>query len=291
MYYFSDRELGARPRTVEEIPLNVWRGVAAEVRARIGDGSFARSFPEQCPDGLGPYTTNDRLMGEAVAAQIPNLPWPLDGDNLPNKYDLLDFVEFCFRHIAHPSPTSWHQFFQHSHLAFDMPPGQRAFREIINQIFARNGLVYDLQENGQIIRLAPAILREALAAALFTTGDAELNSLLETARARFISPDPSVRKDALEKLWDAWERLKTVENPNDKRVSITILLDRTATEHSFRQTLEAEAKALTDIGNAYMIRHTEIGKIPIQTVEQIDYLFHRMFAAIRMLLRATGRGG
>src|SRR5262249_2039134 len=104
-------------------------------------------------------------------------------------------------------------------------------------------------------------------------------------------PDPDVRKDALEKLWDAWERLKTIENPNDKRISIKMLLDRTATEANFRQTLETESRALTDIGNAYRIRHAEIGNIPSQPIEQIDYLFHRMFAAILMLLRATRRGG
>jgi hypothetical protein len=152
-------------------------------------------------------------------------------------------------------------------------------------------LAYDLQENGQIIRLAQAVLREALAAAVFNTGEAELNNLLETARVRFLSPDLRVRKDALEKIWDAWERLKTIENPNDKRTSITMLLDRPATERNFRQTIEAEARSLTDIGNAYMIRHAEVGKIPIETPEQIDYLFHRMFASIRLLLRATGRGG
>lgn len=291
MHYFSERELGARPRTVEEIPLNVWRGIVAEVRSRIGDGSFGASFPEQCPDGLGPYTTNDRLMREAVAAQFPRLEWPLNSDNLPEKYDVLDFIEFCLANVAQPSPTSWHQFFQHSHLVFDRPTGQRSFQHTINQIFSRNELAYDLPDNGQIIRLAPPVLREALAAAVFYTGDAELDHLLETARIRFVSPDPQVRKDALEKIWDAWERLKTIENPNDKKTSITMLLSRTAPEPNFRQTVEAEARALTEIGNAYRIRHSEVGKIPINTPDQIDYLFHRMFAAIRLLLRATGRGG
>ena len=97
--------------------------------------------------------------------------------------------------------------------------------------------------------------------------------------------------DGLEKLWDAWERLKTIEDPTDKKNSVTKLLDRAAAEPNFRQALEREAVALTEIGNKYMIRHSEIGKIQIQTIAQMDYFFHRLFALISLLLRATGREG
>jgi hypothetical protein len=95
----------------------------------------------------------------------------------------------------------------------------------------------------------------------------------------------------LEKLWDAWERLKTLEAADDKKRSIGILLDRTATEPTFRRLLEEEATYLTNVGNNFMIRHTEVGKIPIASQEQVDYLFHRMFSLIRLTLRSTGRGG
>ena len=40
-----------------------------------------------------------------------------------------------------------------------------------------------------------------------------------------------------------------------------------------------------------MTRHTETDKVPIIASEQVDNLFHRMFAAIRLVLKATGRGG
>jgi hypothetical protein len=40
-----------------------------------------------------------------------------------------------------------------------------------------------------------------------------------------------------------------------------------------------------------MIRHTEVGKPPIEESPQVDYLFHRMFAMIRLLRKSTGRGG
>ena len=40
-----------------------------------------------------------------------------------------------------------------------------------------------------------------------------------------------------------------------------------------------------------MIRHAETDKVPIVESAQVDYLFHRMFASIRLILKATGRGG
>jgi len=58
-----------------------------------------------------------------------------------------------------------------------------------------------------------------------------------------------------------------------------------------RERLEAEAKELTWIGNNTMIRHTEVGKPPIAESAQVDYLFHRMFAIIRLLLKSSGQGG
>ena len=47
---------------------------------------------------------------------------------------------------------------------------------------------------------------------------------------------------------------------------------------------------LTEIGNNFMIRHTEVVKPAVDDPNQIDYLFHGMFSSMR-LLKATGRGG
>ena len=92
------------------------------------------------------------------------------------------------------------------------------------------------------------------------------------------------------KAWDAWERLKTLEHA-DKRTSVSLLLDKAASEPNFRRLLEEEARDLTETGNNFRIRHSEINRAPIDTSEQVDYLFHRMFAMIRLLLKKTARGG
>ena len=71
----------------------------------------------------------------------------------------------------------------------------------------------------------------------------------------------------------------------------TALLAKASIESSFQEHLEKEARELTDIGNKFMIRHTETDKVPINESTHIDYLFHRMFAMIHLLLKSSGRGG
>jgi hypothetical protein len=69
------------------------------------------------------------------------------------------------------------------------------------------------------------------------------------------------------------------------------ILDKSASEPVLRERLEIEARELNFIGNNLMIRHTEVGKPPIVESAQVDYLFHRMFSMIRLLLKSSGRGG
>ncbi|OYT68309.1 MAG: hypothetical protein CFK52_15325, partial [Chloracidobacterium sp. CP2_5A] len=93
----------------------------------------------------------------------------------------------------------------------------------------------------------------------FRTGDAETDRLLEAARKLILAPDVDRRRDALEKLWDAFERLKALEPGPDKRAQAEALLDRAAGPAAprLRALVGEEAKALTDIGNSFRIRHSE----------------------------------
>jgi hypothetical protein len=189
--------------------------------------------------------------------------------------------------VAQPDERGFHSYHSHAHLDFDRESGRQAFAEQINRIFARNGLAYELRDTGRVERLAPPVLHESLRSTVFHTGDDVLDGLLETARHQFLSHDPNVRRESLERLWDAWERLKTLDTPSNKRLSIQNLLDQVASEPTYRSVLETESRALTDTGNTFQIRHHEIGKPPISVDTQVDYLFHRLFAFILLILQRT----
>jgi hypothetical protein len=215
MPLFSERERGPRARTIEEITENCWNGIVGAIQTRLDDGSFGLAFQETCPDGNAICGVNMANFQRAISGLA--LPWPPDG-SVPDTYDVLDLIEFCHEKAAQVNPGSYHSFFQHYHLSFNRDEGKIAFREEINRIFSRNGIAYELETNRHFKRLAPAVLGDALAAAIFKTGDRLLDELLETARQKFLDPKPTVRKEALEKLRDAWERLKTLEDRDKKEI-------------------------------------------------------------------------
>ena len=255
--------------------------------------SFAQSFSEECQDGGGNSIgcdTGKLSAGLAAYNVISPLDWPTWKERLPEQGQLFDLVEFLYEHAALPKSHSYHAFYQHSHLDYDQEKGRAKFATEINRLFERRGIAFELV-NGEITRIAPTGLQEALAAAVFRTGDKQLDGLLETAREKFLNKSLNIRKEGLEKLWDAWERLKTIEPGKDKKAQTKAILDKASREPNFRQRLEVETLELTEIGNSFMIRHTETNKTPIMDSAHVDFLFQRMFAIIRLLLKKTERGG
>jgi len=109
-----------------------------------------------------------------------------------------------------------------------------------------------------------------------TTKDEDLNQLINEAKDRYLKPNDQVV--ALEKLWDAFERVKTYYDADKKR-SACILVGKMATELDATE-FQQEFEALTRIGNSYRIRHHETNKKPLTNPSQIKYLFFRMLALI-----------
>jgi hypothetical protein len=292
--YFSDRERGTRPRTVENICETVWTALRHLINARVGDGSFGYKFPESCPDGAGPCGSDVRKFDTIARAEIPELPeqWlNANAEAPPDTMMILDLLEFCARNVAKPIKKSYHGFFRHYHLDFDRDEGLKEFVGDVNRFFGRNGISFELTTEGKAIRIGPALLRDALASALFHTGDAQTDRLLEDSRRLVLSPSIDDRRNGLEKLWDAFERIKTLEPGFDKRAQATSLLDKTVQSPRLRVFLENEAKELTAIGNNLQIRHFEMTQEKLEHPQEVDYIFHRMFSFIRLVLHATGREG
>ncbi len=221
-----------------------------------------------------------------------SLLWPPEVDqfNPPADGQIFDLLEFAYEFIAEAKDPSLHSYMSHSHYSYDRESGREKFTQDVNRIFERNGIAFELK-NGEMVRIAPGVLHEILADTFFKTGDGVLDEMLEVSRRKFLHRSPEVRREALEKLWDAWERLKTVEEGKDKKARATSLLDKAAAEPNFRARLEKEAFELSDIGNKFIIRHTETDKVPIENSAHVDYLFQRMFSIVQLLLKATGRGG
>ena len=306
MTYFSESEFGEVSRDKEEIGYIAWRGLLSMIQVRVTDGYFGKAYPAICEDGTFVVSTNVGQFDDALLAEVPRLATLVEHDysynrsltlqslgalnDAPPTPEILDIIQFCWKNIAKPSSAVPHPnfFYQHYHLLdFDVLAGREEFRAEIETIFRRNGIAYQLTEQGRIERLLDPVQHEALANHNFETGDSELDDLLDKSRVKFLNPDPETRREALEHLWDAWEKLKSLDGQGDVRQRATAMLDRTAGSDSpkFREVLEKEADKLYKIGNQLNIRHRNMHQEAIAQSEHADYLFHRMFSLVQMILR------
>jgi hypothetical protein len=137
------------------------------------------------------------------------------------------------------------------------------------------------------LRAPPPVLAPSLARGLPQSGDNRLDELLDEALNKLLDKSPVVQKEGLERLWDAWERLKTLADA-DRKKGISLLLSG-AGGADFTEVLDVEARALTDIGNKFQIRHFEQKKKPLRNASHVEYLFHRMFALVWLLLESRSR--
>ena len=304
MRYFSERETGAPPRNDEKISVNVWRGLLTVIRTRTADGSFGARYPDICEDGTLTCGASIGMVDDALRVAIPKLADLIDQtyprftrttlaalempDIQPSTLEILDLIEFCWESIGKPIEIDYHSFFRHHHLAFDKEVGRNEFRSEVETIFRRNGIAYRLTEDGHIERVVPPVFENLIIQSEANTGDSELDRLLAAAQRKFIDPSPEVRREALEALWDAWERLKTLNGQGDKKAGAKAMLDVTSGTSSprFRDALEREAREVTDIGNSLRIRHSETNQEMLARSEHVDYLFYRLFSLIQLILRS-----
>lgn len=119
-----------------------------------------------------------------------------------------------------------------------------------------------------------------------TSSDAILDGLLADACAAFTDSAPAKQRQGLEKLWDAFERAKTLHPGRDKKASADALAAAATDDAAMQAVLGAEMKALSDIGNSFHIRHFETNRSPVTDAAQVDYFFHRLLALLQVLLRA-----
>ncbi|WP_407110760.1 hypothetical protein ACE1N8_18875 [Streptomyces sp. DSM 116494] len=278
------------------------------------EDNFLRSLKAHIPNLNEPLMASGEKQGAEsdelfngwalTAPTPPETPRsPLDSDKAPDTTTALDTIDFVALHIDQPtrSPHSWG--FDHFHFSFrehprdplydsELTPGQVKFQRDVDLLFTRNGIAYTIGDNMRIRRLGPPEVRPLVSEFQPSTGDVLLDDKLRDAMARFLSRSSADRRDSLEKLWDAFERLKTLElgGGSFKKSSANQLLTHAASgSEPFRELLNTEFKTLTDIGNGFSIRHHEHDQADIPSDAATDYLFVRLVSLISVVLRHTGR--
>lgn len=210
-------------------------------------------------------------------------------DDEYDQFALLDFIEFFAQNIEDIDEQWNNERYQNYKTINCLNTSEvfEDFQEEINDIFIESGLLYKLTDEKIIERIVEnsplTIEMENNIVAVHEVGTREL---LKDAVALYKTPNPSARQDSVEKIWDAFERLKTYYTTLDKKHSSEkIVSDMAGGNDDFIDLFNDEFKKLTDIGNRYRIRHHETNKIDITDICYYDYLFNRCLSLIALAIQ------
>lgn len=153
------------------------------------------------------------------------------------------------------------------------------FAAQVNALFKLNSVTYKV-EQGQIVSTFDVAIDKKDISGITEKG---LKELLGEANDYYRAGNKQI---AVEKLWDAFERLKTYYSPalNKAASADKIIDDMSASEQNYQALYKAEFKALTDIGNGFRIRHHETTKIDITDNRQYDYFYKRCLALVSVAI-------
>ncbi|MBD8956884.1 MAG: hypothetical protein EGQ83_00160 [Holdemanella biformis] len=93
---------------------------------------------------------------------------------------------------------------------------------------------------------------------------------------------------ATQKLWDAFERIKTYDKRLHKNKSAeNLVFFMSKGNADYKEILDKEFRNFTSIRNDFRIRHHETFENDIIYKEHYDYLFHRCLALLRLATKAV----
>ena len=259
-------------------------------------------FPLYCPDdGVSIYSYSEHDLIEELRFEIPSLVddegfinpvitkdiWTNEETSNYDQYAILDFIEFIYQNIKDFSVGYHHSYFNHTHIDFLKTNNETAtFLQDINKMFKRTGLLYTLKENGEIERIVlnASIIKEALDT-IDNLQDKSLKELINDAISSFLKPGPKNIGNAVEKIWDAFERAKTYYVGLDKKSSSLKLISTISEgQNEMVEVLNKEFKELTELGNSFRIRHHETDKTEFVSDAHREYFFNRCLSLLCLLL-------
>lgn len=258
---------------------------------------MANKFPEYCPDYGNVVCGLDLASFEkSLKFQISGLFYGYDGKVVYpsvddyDQYALLDYIEYIGGNIKDITEYDYHTFFQHHHLKLENTEQVFvSFQNEVNEVFELTGLLYTLADSKRVERITTADTQiDESKEIVQTIKEPGLKDLINEAVSFYKHPNPAIYRSAVEKLWDALERVKTFYVPAgmDKKKSVETLIKSMANnQQHFFDLFTTEFRTLTEIGNNYRIRHHETDKYDINDDNYYEYFFNRCFALIVLAIK------
>ena len=154
------------------------------------------------------------------------------------------------------------------------------FQNQINSILMANDISYELKDGQIVNRLSNKIMMKTD----ILSPEAGLKELLQESINFMNNGNYQL---AIEKIWDAFERLKSYfcSDSIDKKKSIDLILERLSSDNAiYKNFFDSEFQAITAIGNKYRIRHHEMTKTEIPDDRYRKYFYMKCYVLITTIL-------
>lgn len=285
--YYSQRQGRQVIRDQEGMGERFWTAFTGYISELLSNNFLAEAFPEECPDGKGVCSWNTSLLRARLIGELPDGEWPLPNE-VPSNEAVFDYIEFLYRVVSKPKSGYAHSFFGHVDFhSFDSEDARSEYSARVNQYLYNCRHPYDLVDGGIRSSVSP-VLDTPMREEEFVSDDSHLVELLRSSIADFYDRSGQKKQKALESLVDAYERLKTIEDPN-KKISTKAILSRVSPFEAIQQSLDDDMKVLTKIANDFTIRHHEMTKRKLGDDDYTEYLFYAYYNVIRLILKKYGK--
>ena len=161
------------------------------------------------------------------------------------------------------------------------------FQAAINDSLRNDNLSFRLSDRGLIeLQVDHEVLSPEIIANVDLIAEPGIRDLIKEAIEKHMQPTVQAHRDAVEKIWDALERLKTYYTELDKKGSVSkIIKDMAGGNANYIELFDSEFDSLRKIGNNFRIRHHETDKIDITDPRHYDYFFNRCLSLIALAIQ------
>lgn len=125
---------------------------------------------------------------------------------------------------------------------------------------------------------------------MFHSSEEEINNLVIESKIYISKKEYREKFIGVEKLWDAFERLKTTNSTNKKKSIENIISCITNDDEGIKEMITKEFNELTKIGNSYSIRHHEMNQKQLPNTYYVEYLYFRLLSLISCVINLMESG-
>ncbi|GAA4061140.1 hypothetical protein GCM10022410_05240 [Amphibacillus indicireducens] len=161
---------------------------------------------------------------------------------------------------------------------FDYRPELEQLKEVILAYLIINPI--NKQSNDNIANKSEVLLHDDIR----YSKDEVLLKKIEESKIYIRASDSDKKQIALEKIWDCFERLKTLYGDKKKQSLNELLNNVSHNSNELYSRLNQEFNELTKIGNEFQIRHFETNTKQIPSDHFREYLYFRVLSLISYCL-------